>query len=599
VRIEDCELYNFSGSGIRAQSFGVERLYVKNVTIHDTLSTEGGLDFKVNTLAFAPGNASQRVIIRDVVTYNNRHPQASGFIAQESTQNFILINNLTHHNGEIGFASKAGGHNIYINNTAYDQSKASYYLRGPKKDFGNGDFIDGKISNYLLLNNIGIGRKIIEGDQGPIQLWQTASAWMYGNSLIGMKANSTTAFFGAPFTILAGDDSCAPCTYGDPLFAFAKNNIGYQAYNIYFATFHDNLLHRTYRGAGNLFKVADKPETETVVRFHGFSPGNVGFEGFRNYFSADADSIYADPGFSFFDRTQDEILQNLRPTFGSYAIDQGSPYGGSDPDDYPQKVEEFLTPYSSTGNPNDAFDDFDLLTDSEKTELRELIRTAYRFDRDGNPRINTPDAGAFEISSKPFLAGSLPRNGAHLRQFSSITFTIADNREGDLDIGGTIIESAIGPGGASLTYIKENAGSGSLATLTLSNIPDLGDGTYRFAILVRDLAGNSQRQTVRVVVDRQAPKAVITSVVQAPRPNRPYWTSLDGNSSRDNEEIVLYEWDMNGDGTYDLRGFGFDGAMPMADYNGYPGPGTYHVILRVTDRAGNQSVSTPYIYSVI
>jgi len=55
--------------------------------------------------------------------------------------------------------------------------------------------------------------------------------------------------------------------------------------------------------------------------------------------------------------------------------------------------------------------------------------------------------------------------------------------------------------------------------------------------------------------------------------------AFDGSNSMDNDDVWAYEWDFDGDGTYDDRG--------VSVSHSYTEPGTYTVTLRVTDHSGN------------
>ncbi|MBN1675278.1 MAG: right-handed parallel beta-helix repeat-containing protein [Kiritimatiellae bacterium] len=411
IRVENCEIHAFSKSPIRVENYGVERMLIENCIVHDAFDTEGGMDFRVNTLDYSPGAGSRQVIIRNTISYDNHHnQQASGIIVQESCEHFVYINNLAYHNGEIGFASKAGGYNIYVNNKSYDQSKAGYYMRSPNKDFGGGNIIEGESSQYLLLNNVGIGKHVLAGDQGPARIWDGANVWMYNNTLVSMRIDDGLAFSGAPFTISAG--------YKYMTLAYAKNNIVYQVFNRFAILFDgkyvDKNNNRRYSGTGNMF-------FGYGIRIHGVR--NLSFEEFFNNSNAAIDlddyAISEDAGTSFearplfhdFDTSVDTRPHDLRIAGTSPGIDAGVPYGPDDPNDYPRMIETFLKAYSMDSNPDHAFEEFGIMTDEEKRELRSFLRTAYLYDKNLYPRSGNPDIGAYEhVSGTDSTPPAAPAN---------------------------------------------------------------------------------------------------------------------------------------------------------------------------------------------
>ncbi|HHT9146065.1 MAG TPA: Ig-like domain-containing protein, partial [Candidatus Wunengus sp. YC61] len=399
IRIEDVELYNFQ-SGIRTQGYGVERMYIKDVVVHDSYGTEGGFDFKVNTVNYAAGNGSRNVVIRNVTAYNNHHnQQTSGIITQNSEENFIFLDNLGYHNGEIAFTSKAGGHNIFINNIGYDQSKSGYYLRDPYGDFGNGNIIVGDGSNYILLNNIGITRKIMAGDQGAIVVWPEANVWLYGNTFVSLE-NNPVQWVGPAMSLQALGKELRT--------SYAKNNIFYRAGGltaIMFARFlkDPEPRNRTYFGEGNIIGGGNQ------VRLHEGANRNWTCDEYlrnlqiefgrdlRDYGIEEDEntSLCATPIFVDLQPDIDDVLHDLRLVEGSPGINDGLAYGNG-ADDYPVKVEEFLAKYSPNENADTAFDEFSILSDAEKQELRNYIRYAYKYDIDGKFRGGNPDIGAYE-----------------------------------------------------------------------------------------------------------------------------------------------------------------------------------------------------------
>ncbi len=386
IKIDNVEMTGHNGSGIRTGSYGVERLWVRNCAVHDNWSTEGGFDFKVNILDYSCGAGSRQVLIQDSEFYNHYHNQASGLIAQNSSEDFIYIGNVAYANGEISFASKSGGHNLYINNYGYDQSKAVFYLSDPAKDFGGGNIITGcGASNYLLLNNVGIGRIHLEGDQGPIKKWGDASVWAYNNTLIALK-EPVGAFFGAPFSIRFG--------YQYPTTFYVKNNIACQlAGSARLGVFQfggNDASTLEYVGENNLFFAAGfTAESNLLFRYH-TGTTNFNLAQFQAWIDSEYTSTYGNPMFTSFDPANDTIPQNVHLAPGSAAIGGGTTYSVTDPNDYPTKINDFLAPYGG-------FTGWTQMTAGERGNLVSFIQTAYLRDHEGTLRnFNTPTCGAYE-----------------------------------------------------------------------------------------------------------------------------------------------------------------------------------------------------------
>ena len=535
VLIDNIEMHGFSDGALKINSDGpgVDRLVVQNSLIYDTHNDDGSFDINLNrNSSCLAGSGSQDIVFRNNVMYGAHHHASSASIAQETSDNIIYINNTVYNNGELGIGSKTGGYNFFINNLAFNQEKASYYIRGPKKVVSGCGIVSGENSNYIMLNNIGIGNQNVEGNQGPVKQWWSTNAYFYGNTFISLKHGDVNAV--APLSLFAGVDPVGDFA-SEVVEVYAKNNLLYKegftsSGDPKFAIdVEGDPIFFDYSGDGNLLFVKTKSATDKIVLLE---EGNVqlNMQEFQNYFGSDANSIYADPGFSRFNTSYDYrggscplddwndidrdgvcgnvdscktkynpgVLQTLdcdgngdadvcdsgtRLTcvgdydgdgvddyadncvdivnpdqwdydydhrgdlcndicpfdrnndydrdgicadldncpftsnplqenadgdlFGdacdihlnntSNAIDSGTIYGSADPNDYPFKVEEFLSNWSSDGNPDNAFNEFSILSAAEKIELRDYIRNAYKYDRDGNLRTGNPDIGAYEF----------------------------------------------------------------------------------------------------------------------------------------------------------------------------------------------------------
>jgi hypothetical protein len=112
-------------------------------------------------------------------------------------------------------------------------------------------------------------------------------------------------------------------------------------------------------------------------------------------------------------------------------------------------------------------------------------------------------------------------------------------------------------------------------------------GTYAVGLQVDDGHGGVVATTKSIVVANQLPAAVFTATPAASTAGDP--VAFDAGQSTDPEgaDIVRYEWDFDGDGTFDAD----TGATPAA-VHAYAGAGTFTATLRITDADGGQATTT-------
>lgn len=107
-------------------------------------------------------------------------------------------------------------------------------------------------------------------------------------------------------------------------------------------------------------------------------------------------------------------------------------------------------------------------------------------------------------------------------------------------------------------------------------------GTFKPTVRVTDNDGATAMRSVTVTVaapPNQAPSAVVTASPSTG--NAPLEVYLDGSGSTDPDgNIVKYEWDWEGDGTWDISG------ATNAQVKTYSVVGTFNASLRVTDNEG-------------
>ena len=109
-------------------------------------------------------------------------------------------------------------------------------------------------------------------------------------------------------------------------------------------------------------------------------------------------------------------------------------------------------------------------------------------------------------------------------------------------------------------------------------------GPHKVSLRATDTLGAKSTTSVTVRVHR-APTALITTQPPAPVVNQP--TVLDGSSSTDDGTIAKYEWDLNGDGTFETG----TAAVPRVTTT-FTAIGPATVGLRVTDGDGATDQST-------
>ncbi len=214
----------------------------------------------------------------------------------------------------------------------------------------------------------------------------------------------------------------------------------------------------------------------------------------------------------------------------------------------------------------------------------------YEWDLDGQPgfeRSTTAD----HVTQRYSTTGDLP---ARVR--------VTDNR-GATDIASITIKAHRAPVarftgrsvavvGEGLTFTSDSTDDNGIA----SQAWDMdGDGTFertgtqqstsfgttgphKVSLRVTDILGAVSTTSLTVRVHRP-PTALITTQPPAPVVNLP--TTLDGSRSSDDGSIAKYEWDLNGDGTFETS----TGAVARATTT-FTAVGPATVGLRVTDDDG-------------
>jgi PKD repeat protein len=129
-----------------------------------------------------------------------------------------------------------------------------------------------------------------------------------------------------------------------------------------------------------------------------------------------------------------------------------------------------------------------------------------------------------------------------------------------------------------LTYLRWNTGT-VIHTYT-------SPGQYAATLRVTDNDDKTATDTTLInVLQSGAPS--VTAIATPTSGDAPLVVSFAGTASDPDGTIVLYEWDYDGDGTYD-----WSNAQTMASSHTYNTAGTFQAVVRVTDNDGNQATRT-------
>jgi PKD repeat protein len=226
----------------------------------------------------------------------------------------------------------------------------------------------------------------------------------------------------------------------------------------------------------------------------------------------------------------------------------------------------------------------------------------YQWDLDGNGSYET-NAGTAKTTSRSY---SQPGSYAiHLKvtddegKTDTETHTLIVHRRPVAKIaasapvaliGDTVAYSANGSsddnGIANISWDLDGNGSFETNTGTTQTASrsygSIGKRTVK--VQVTDVYGAKSTASVDVLIHR-APTAAFTA---APSPAFVgELVTFDGSSSSDDESVAKYEWDLDGNGTFETN----TAANPKATKT-FAAPGTLTIRLRVTDNRGVADVST-------
>jgi hypothetical protein len=125
--------------------------------------------------------------------------------------------------------------------------------------------------------------------------------------------------------------------------------------------------------------------------------------------------------------------------------------------------------------------------------------------------------------------------------------------------------------------------SGGTCSATATSTIAEGDRTWQVRAV--DKAGNTGQSETRRVTIGNAPTAAFTMSPNPALAGRS--VTFDATASSDQSGISQYEWDLDGDGTFDPAA-----GTSAVTTRSYPAPATVSISLRVTDGTGKQSTAT-------
>lgn len=144
------------------------------------------------------------------------------------------------------------------------------------------------------------------------------------------------------------------------------------------------------------------------------------------------------------------------------------------------------------------------------------------------------------------------------------------------------VDAGIGLGSYDVVLDDQVAASGLGAGATsFTPAGDLAEGVHRWHVVARDAYGNERESaTWRFTVDATAPVAAVTAAPNPALAGRNI-TFDAGGSSDSGSGIARVEWDLDGDGTFET-----DTGAGRTATRSFTEPGTYAVLVRVSDRVG-------------
>jgi PKD repeat protein len=207
-----------------------------------------------------------------------------------------------------------------------------------------------------------------------------------------------------------------------------------------------------------------------------------------------------------------------------------------------------------------------------------IQQATYNVFSDMGVQPNTPDE---ELNLDPAGSNRAPNGGFTISQNPAKTnTTLTFDASASHDPDGTIAKYEWDFDGNGT--FETNSGSKATATHSYS-----AEGEYTVRLRVTDNGGATDTAVrTLTIINNLPPTASFTTAPTVVTKGEPI--SFDGSSSKDPDgTISKYEWDFDGNGTFETNG----GSNPAISHT-YATPGTYVVGLRVTDNGGKTATTT-------
>jgi YD repeat-containing protein len=229
----------------------------------------------------------------------------------------------------------------------------------------------------------------------------------------------------------------------------------------------------------------------------------------------------------------------------------------------------------------------------------------YEWDLDGDGTYET-STGTSPTTSKTFTEAGEYKVGVRVTDNEGATATATQTVtvHGGLPHAALSVSPSPAPSGTTVTFDASGStvpngtptyewdldGNGSYETNTGST-PTVTktfakSGSYTVGVRVTDGAANSDTASATAVVGNRAPTAALTTTPATPASGQTVTLNASGSSDLDGT-IAKYEWDLDGNGTYETEG----GTSPTITTT-FPKAGTYPVGVRVTDNEGATATAT-------
>jgi PKD repeat protein len=226
----------------------------------------------------------------------------------------------------------------------------------------------------------------------------------------------------------------------------------------------------------------------------------------------------------------------------------------------------------------------------------------FQWDFDGNGSYDTYDEMARDYnhtynSSGTYNATLYVWSSTGESASASITITVENNppvaiadvvpSNGEIPLDVTFYGSGSDPDGSIVLYEWDFEGDGDYewSSITTGNITHTytTTGTYQAVFRVTDDNGLTDTATATTTVVRAGPPGSPTATASANTTsgNAPLTVNFNGTATDPNDDVVLYEWDFDNDGTYD-----WSSATSGSTSHTYNTAGTHVASFRVKDSTG-------------